>query len=585
MSFLRDLSIRGKLIGIILLVTLFALTTGFVIFFLVLTNSLKKDLLSSMTNTTKIVADYCITPLEFGDKERAIDILEKLSKEPQIVCVQILDERNEYFAFFSTTCDLPSQFTGNYQGGAFYEGEFLHVLQPVIFQNKVYGRVYLRASTATVQNNINRLLLYIIFTIAAVTIVAVVLATLLQRIISQPLKKLTELTKTVSQKNDYSLRADHNRNDEIGILYDGFNHMLHQIQERQDQELRSKKALEISEAKFRNIYQNSMVGIFQCDFQQGHIFEANQRFWEILSLPAQKTLPLPEVLSLKDLARLRMMLAEGDIIENYEVVLQNNQDEKIWLSLSGRLFRDANFFEGVIKEITNEKESFLELKKVNFELDNFVYHTSHDLRSPLLSILGLINICKNETSLESVMTYFDLIERSIKRLDALVINLLTLSRNSRVDDKTQLIDLKRLVNEAVEILNLNKPQNLTIEVEVKQTYEFISDPTRINIILNNLISNAIKYQNPSEEAPFVKIKATVDQHEAFIEIQDNGMGIRPESHAKIFTMFYRATDQGQGSGLGLYIVKNVLDKLKGQISFTSAIRRGTTFSIRIPNLI
>ncbi len=584
MGVLANLSIKGKLILIILFVTLLALGIGLVIFFFIARATLRDDLKNAMVNSAKILADYSISPLEFNDRRRAAEILEKLNNEPQIECAQILTRENDVFAFYNHDCGLPENLSIAFTGLSSYEEGYLHVIQPVVDGNQSFGRVYIRASTAQMSYKIERLLLGILATMAGVSVIAVLVTLRLQRVISAPVFELTRATRRVSS-GDYQVRAQKQHNDEIGELCEGFNYMLGQIELRQREEEKSKKALQLSESKFRNIYENSMVGIFRVSWESGELLEANTRTWEILNIQKGRSFKAADIISLRQMARLRSKVNRHEVVDSFEVIMEDREQQKTWLSVSGRLFREQNYFEGVIKDVTEEKESFLELKRVNFELDNFVYHTSHDLRSPLLSIMGLIDLCKQEDSLEGVMRYFDLIERSVKRLDALVINLLTLSRNSRVNDKKQLVDFAKLVKESVEILNLSKPESVKVTVDVVQETEFLSDPTRINIILNNLISNAFKYQNPPRDEPFVNISAEVTETEVVIKIMDNGMGISPESQPKIFQMFYRATDQSHGSGLGLYIVKNMVDKLKGSLSFTSAPRKGTTFVVKIPNAL
>jgi len=572
------------LIFIILFVTLLTLSIGLLSFFLIARASFEEELQNTMVNTAKILADYSISPLEFSDKPRAAEILEKLDNEPQIVCAQIQNKSNETFAFYNETCDLPKSLEISYASAARFEGGFLHVVHPVVDGNHSFGRVYIKASTAQMNNKINQLLLGILGTMAGLIILAVLVTLRLQNVISKPISELNEATKKVSS-GALNIRAKKASNDEVGELCEGFNYMLEQLEYRQVQEAKSKKALELSERKFRNIYENSMVGIFRCDAKSGNIIESNTKTWEILRMPAQPDMPVSKKIPLRQLVKLGKKVEQQEVIDGYELVLKGKHDDKTWLSVSGRLFREEGYFEGVVQDITEEKESFLELKRVNFELDNFVYHTSHDLRSPLLSIMGLINICKNEDTVDGIMNYFELIEKSVKRLDALVINLLTLSRNSRVNDKKQLVDFNKLIKESIEILNLSKPQNLEVTLHVDQEVDFLSDPTRLSIVFNNLISNAFKYYNPSVENPKVDIAMQVTEEEAIFKVKDNGLGIPKENQARIFQMFYRATDQSQGSGLGLYIVKNVVEKLKGSISFTSASRKGTTFVVKIPNAL
>lgn len=578
---LKNLSIRGKLIFIILVVTITALILGFIAVYISFYSALKEDLKHNMVNTSKIVADYSITPLQFNDQNRAIDILEKLSNEPQIECVHIEANNGEILAFYNNECALPNIAIPNSGTGVFYE-DCLHILQPVVYKNKTLGKIYLRASTSEIDAKLREIILNMLLIGFLVLLIAFGFANRLQKIISGPVKDLIATTHQISEEGNYSVRVDKKYKDDVGNLYDNFNHMLDQLEYKQNEERKSKKALEESEEKFRNIYQNSIIGIFQCNMLNTELIEANDKTWQMLNIKPTKDPIINKVLSIKDAVKIKQILVDQGYIENYEISL-NQPQQRSWFSISGKYLKDKEVFEGVIKDITEEKESFLELKRVNFELDNFVYHTSHDLRSPLLSILGLISISKNEKTMESILYYFDLIEKSVKRLDALVINLLTLSRNQRVDEKKQLVDVQETIQDTIEILNLNKPEKLDIRTDIKQHNKFFSDQTRVSIILNNLISNAYKYQNPSEDKPYVKIEVEITEEACHLSVQDNGLGISQESQSKVFEMFYRATDQAHGSGLGLYIVKNVIDKLKGSIRFVSAIRKGTTFYVTLPN--
>ncbi|MEY3451788.1 MAG: hypothetical protein RL711_1614, partial [Bacteroidota bacterium] len=118
---------------------------------------------------------------------------------------------------------------------------------------------------------------------------------------------------------------------------------------------------------------------------------------------------------------------------------------------------------------------------------------------------------------------------------------------------------------------------------INKEAEFVSDLKRIEIVFNNLISNAIKYHNIHQDFPLIKITITQNYKEAIIEISDNGIGVESNHIEHIFNMFYRASSNSNGSGLGLYIVKDAISKLKGSIDVNSEIGKGTNFRITIPN--
>ncbi|HZG01667.1 MAG TPA: HAMP domain-containing sensor histidine kinase, partial [Chitinophagales bacterium] len=113
---------------------------------------------------------------------------------------------------------------------------------------------------------------------------------------------------------------------------------------------------------------------------------------------------------------------------------------------------------------------------------------------------------------------------------------------------------------------------------------FSSDPGRISVLLNNLISNAIRYQNPNVDKPYVDIAVETTADAAFIVVKDNGIGIDKAQQSKVFDMFYRVSQNSVGSGLGLYIVKETVEKLQGKIDLKSEPGTGTAFTIVLPNL-
>jgi len=173
----------------------------------------------------------------------------------------------------------------------------------------------------------------------------------------------------------------------------------------------------------------------------------------------------------------------------------------------------------------------------------------------------------------------ELIEGSIKRMDKLVVDLLSISRNNRVNDAfTHLNFITEINNSITNFYHASKNNNLNIIVQVFQPVPFISDLTRIRIVLNNLISNSIKYRSYDREESFIKISVNVDEEKALIVIEDNGEGIPESKSSTIFDMFVRASESSEGSGLGLYIVKDVIQKLNGKVDLASEDGVGTTFT-------
>ncbi len=234
---------------------------------------------------------------------------------------------------------------------------------------------------------------------------------------------------------------------------------------------------------------------------------------------------------------------------------------------------------------SENKELIDKLKKTNRELDELVYRSSHDLRAPLASVLGLINLAKKEDNLDKIRQYLELKEKSIIRLDQLLKEIIQFSRNTHLEIKGDQIDLKSLINEAIDIHEyFIGSLNINYYYYVTQSCDFVCDIFRLEIVLNYFISNAIRYSNLNQEEPMLKIAAEVNREEAVIKVIDNGIGIKPEMQTNIFNMFYKGSDETVGgSGLGLFIVMETMEKLDGEILLESVPGEGSTFTIKIPN--
>lgn len=240
-------------------------------------------------------------------------------------------------------------------------------------------------------------------------------------------------------------------------------------------------------------------------------------------------------------------------------------------------------------EISSEElfKSNQNLSKVNEELDRFVYSASHDLKAPLTSLMGLVNLSKMDIqNPENTAQYLELMQASIYRLMKVINDLADFSRNERLAIKVKLIDFNTLLTETIESLKfIPNVEKIDFKIDIPQNNtNFYSDLLRLRILLNNLIANSLLYHNFNQATPLVIIEIIYDDKKAVISIMDNGRGIEEEHHKRIFDMFYRASQDSEGSGLGLYIVKGIVDKLQGEIFLDSEHGHGTIFKIEVPNM-
>jgi signal transduction histidine kinase len=231
-------------------------------------------------------------------------------------------------------------------------------------------------------------------------------------------------------------------------------------------------------------------------------------------------------------------------------------------------------------EISSQNEV---LTKTNSELDNFVYSTSHDLRAPLASVMGLINIARRSNDVSEMRHCLDLMSSRVNRLDDFIHEIIDFSKNSRTDVQQERVQINRIVHDILDNLkHASTEATIDFDIDIPDNLYLNTDTSRLTIILNNLIGNAIKYSDTNKETSFVRIEAAKADNGLAISINDNGIGIEREHQPRIFDMFYRASERSKGSGLGLYLVKESVKKLDGSIYLRSKAGVGTTFTVMLP---
>jgi PAS domain S-box-containing protein len=247
---------------------------------------------------------------------------------------------------------------------------------------------------------------------------------------------------------------------------------------------------------------------------------------------------------------------------------------------------DSDSVQGVVlklHDITRKKLRERDLIRSNEHLDQVIYKTTHDLKAPLTSALGLIQIAEQAQD-EEKSRYIRLIKKSLLSLDAYIEEMNNFFRVDKLALQREQIDLGNILQSAQEtLINMAASANVKVYLNLDEAMPWYSDALRVKTIVTNIFSNAIKYSDLQKQNPFIKIATRINPEFCEITIADNGIGIEGEFQEKIFDLFFRATDQANGTGLGLFIVKDTIERLNGTITVTSAVGQGTTFLIRIPN--
>jgi PAS domain S-box-containing protein len=328
--------------------------------------------------------------------------------------------------------------------------------------------------------------------------------------------------------------------------------------------------------EYMNLFNNSFIGIFKFRLKDFKILLLNEKAQDMLGVRSYEDLYFSDLFSDRDhLASFADKLHREDVLENCEAQVEHNG---LWLSINCRGFVKQGFAEGIIVDITEKKKQIVELERLNQEIDKFIYHSSHDMRAPLTTIMGLTHLVNFEQISEPVREYNQMIQSQVTHLDNLLKSLVNLTFN-KSDQLHEVIDFDREL-EVILREYRHTYQQVKVETSVEGTGGFVSDPARLHIILKNLVSNAFRFHNPQAEVPTVSIRIGVGVNQTTICVEDNGIGIDRQCLENIFTMFYKA-ERGS-TGLGLYIVKSMTDKLGGTISVDSKRWVGSRFILTIP---
>lgn len=360
------------------------------------------------------------------------------------------------------------------------------------------------------------------------------------------------------------------------------------ITERKQTEARIKK----NETLLAQLFQNVPMAVVLLN-DMGKVEQVNKGFEEMFgySLEELKGKSINDFIVPEDLVHegvdLNNLITSNRIV-SIETIRKHRSGRFVNVILYGMpvmLENQTLGIYGVYVDFTDRKKVEEELKIRNTELDNFVYKVSHDLRAPLSSILGLVNLARLPGNTDNPMDYIDIIGEKVEHLDHFIGDVLSHSKNLKMEVTICKVEFEQIIERTFnELSYLHGAKEMSRKVKIEGV-DFYSDPWRISEILRNLISNAIKYRKLDIPDAEISIKILVDNLRAEISFGDNGIGIDENNLARIFEMFYRATEQSDGSGIGLYIVKNAVDKLGGQISVSSQLDQGTRFNIVLPNRI
>lgn len=344
-----------------------------------------------------------------------------------------------------------------------------------------------------------------------------------------------------------------------------------------------------SQRRLAAIIDHAIAGILTIG-EDGTILSANPACQQIFGYPpaaligrsVKMLLPEAERTAGGDVLRTKL-LAGGE----REARRQDGSTVPIDISVARVELSDGTIYTAIIRDISERKHFEQQLLTANAELEEFAYRTSHDLRSPIASSIGLLNISRElleNGEYDALGSTLGRMERNFNRLDGLIQNIIVLTRDRLLDEEDQTILVHDVVQSQADTLaNLETENRVRIGNYVDPQLTIRNKPSKFEVIVGNLLSNAIKYHDPQEPEPRVDIYLEERPGSVRLIVEDNGIGVPEEKRQFLFRMFKRLhPSRSFGSGLGLYILKKSAESLGGTATYEPK-EKGSRFIVELPN--
>lgn len=591
---LAPLPIKWKLVAVMLLTSGVVVLLTLAAFLTYEFFTYRKTAISELQGIGSIVATNSTAALAFDSPEEAAEILSALRSEPHIVLAALYDKNGDVFSVYpeGETSDLP-QLTG--EEGYSLKGRYLEGFQPVVQGDARLGTLFIRSNMAEARE---RFQLYFILA-AALAVGALVMAFIvsfrLQQRISRPILSLARTAAEVSASRDFSLRATKENNDEIGYLTDAFNNMLSEI-EAQNRELHARHV------RLGNMVQG-MRDSYLCLDAQWRVTDANHHALERMRRTREQIIgkvlweEFPHLVGsifwteYHKVMRDRIPTSFVTYAENYSIWIDARilpQDDGIAVFYSDitkykRAEEEVRSFNQKLEAMVAERTR--ELEAANKELESFSYSVSHDLRAPLRSIHGYMNIFSEEYGgkLDSEATrLINIIQHNARRMGQLIDDLLAFSRLGRKELMKGTISMEDMVDSIWEELR-REPDGRDIEFTRAPLPPAFADSVTMRHVWTNLLSNALKYTGRKSKA-IIEVGGRVEGERNLYFVRDNGSGFDMQYYEKLFGVFQRlhSQEEFEGTGVGLAIVQRILHRHGGSIWADAHPDAGATFYFALP---
>ncbi len=400
----------------------------------------------------------------------------------------------------------------------------------------------------------------------------------------QQLKYIQEFLIKIAD-GDYNSRLSviDNKNEQMVAIQAGINMLVEEL-----------KSSTISRSFLTSIY-NGINDILIVINEKGEIQTINHVLERLLLYSEEELFhqPVEKLIQLNDIDNARNCIRktyEQDKIQEVGLNFIAKDKSSIPVACSFSPLHDAQNNTTSILLVAKNISSLIsaknQLQDKNDELNLFVYKASHDLKSPVTSMMSMMSLLRQSNKVEEMRLYITMMDECINKLNTVISDLLILGQITYGNLESEQVNVKEIIQDILKSIEFLKEfKNITFDISIDEKAETLrSEKGLLRTILLNLIDNAIKYSKKREEPSYIRIHITPHKKGILMEVKDNGMGIAEHQLENVWKMFYRATAISKGSGLGLYIVKTSVNKLGGTLSLESGVDKGTTFRIYIPDL-